>query len=248
MEKMIMEDRIALISNIAPHYWRKKNPYFSETDLNSSMISALTLIQGQGLLNGFQPSTAADYSKRIKSEIKDFQLEKCNFEKLAFIFDLIQAWGGRTGRSPYVKRNGRAKTSRECFQDWKEHYLDGIRFAVSGDPVSALSRWRAIFGLGSSFAPKHLMFWSGTYPVLDSRISLLLCGSKRLLQSPSGYGEFLSLMGPLCIQWDLNFLEVEKALFAFSQNFFMNDKLVFRKDMFSDVTDLEIAEKLICAA
>lgn len=236
---------VKLLLGIDAGHWRAKNPYFSEVTLNQSMKSALTLIKGKGFLAGFSPRTAADYTNRISEEVKAFKPDAPDFEKLSFIFDLVQAWGGLTGRRPYVKRGGQPESSRQCFADWKQHYLSGVRSALNGDPVPALKAWQHIYGVGASFAPKHLMFWSGTYPVLDSRISVLLCGSKRLLQSPEGYREFLGLVQPLCDHFNFSLLEVEKALFAFSQNFFQNDMLVFKKGDLPDKTDVEIAQELV---
>ena len=95
----------------------------------------------------------------------------------------------------------------------------------------------------SFFAPKHLRFWSNKYPILDTRISLILCGNTNLLKinknNVSKYDDFISLINILAEQFKTkSILDVEKALFAFSKTF-LNDKLTLNKNI-EDKTDIEI--------
>lgn len=239
-----MDAHINLLSQIDFSYWKEKNPYFSETELNSSMRAALTLIKNRGFLKDFSPKTALDYSVRIENEVKNFNPSKPNYERLSLIFDLIQAWGGQTGRTPYVVRNGNLLSSRDRYIEWKSDYLSGVKNALMEQPVHALRDWKKINGLGSSFAPKHLRFWTNKFPVLDTRISFLLCGSKKLLNSPDKYEEFLILLSQLVAHFNTDMLSMEKALFAFSKNFFLNNNLTFNKKGIADKTNIEIAQKL----
>ena len=236
-----MNRYIELLSKIDFEYWKEINPYFSDNDLvNSSMKRALTTIQNKGFLLDFDPKTAADYVNSIESLINSFDESNPNYDSLARIFDLIQAWGGQMGKHPYVITKSRFK-----FDVWKEDYLDGVSNARSDKPVQALSSWLKISGLGASFAPKHLRFWTSKYPVLDTRISLLVSGSKKLLTKPEYYDEFLELIAPLSVKFGASILELEKALFAFSQNFFLNDKLEFKANDLTDEPDFYIAKSLM---
>ena len=83
---------------------------------------------------------------------------------------------------------------------------------------------------------------------MDTRISLILCGNTNLLKinknNVSKYDDFISLINILAEQFNTkSILDVEKALFAFSKNFFLNDKLTLNKNI-EDKTDTEIAKKL----
>lgn len=205
----------------------------------------ITTIQRKGYLLDFNPESAADYSTEIQNEISLFNTANPDFSKLSRIFDLIQAWGGQMGKTPYAHKKGNTKSSRDLFSTWSESYLNGVIEIRKDDPVEALKSWKHIQGLGSSFAPKHLRFWSSKYPVLDTRISLLLCGSKRLLSKPEYYGDFLILISQLAEHYETSVLETEKALFAFSQNFFQNNTLRFYINKEYDLVDLAVAEKLV---
>lgn len=172
-----MKGRIDLLSDLDFDFWKDRNPYFSDSDLNSSMKGALTLIQNRNFLRDFNPRIAADIVDAIETRTKAFDIESADYKELAYIFDLIQAWGARMGRVPYV----REKERRFRYDDWKEDYYDGVKNARNDKPVQAINKWLKIDGIGKSFASKHLRFWTKKYPVLDTRISLLLCGSKKLL-------------------------------------------------------------------
>lgn len=220
-----MNRYVEKLSDLNFVYWNGKNPYFSDAEINASMKAALTLIQGKGYLLDFHPKSAADYSTDILNEISSFNTSNPDFSRLSRIFDLIQAWGGKMGKTPYVFKKGNSQSSRDLFSSWKDNYLKGVISIQNDDPVEALKYWSLINGLGSSFAPKHLRFWSNKYPVLDTRISLLLSGSKRLLRKPEYYDDFLELISQLAERFGSDILEAEKALFAFSQHYFRNDKL-----------------------
>lgn len=237
-------ENLTYLARINFNHWVAKNPYFSDRELNRSMKAALTLIKGKGFLRNFNPRTSIDYSLRIRAEVSSFDPANPDYDKLLLVFDLIQAWGGQTGRRPYVIKNGLGVSSRQCSVEWQEVYLEGVKYALGDHPIQALSAWRQIDGLGASFSPKHLRFWTDKYPVLDTRISVLLCGTPRLLRNPDGYREFMDMIKSIATVFDASVLDTEKALFAFSQNFFMNDHLVFKKGSFQDETDLDLAKRL----
>jgi len=235
-----MNRYVETLSDLNFAHWNSKNTYFSDAEINASMKAALTLIQGKGYLLDFFPKSAKDYSIEISNEISSFDTINPDFSRLSRIFDLIQAWGGKMGKTPYVFKKGNSQSSRDHFSSWRESYLKGVISIQNENPVEALKYWALINGLGSSFAPKHLRFWSNKYPVLDTRISLLLTGSKGLLRKPEYYDDFLQLISQLAERYGSDILETEKALFAFSQNYFRNDKLVLLKEQTAGV-DSEIA-------
>jgi hypothetical protein len=196
-------------------YWKDKNPYFAQEDLHSSMAIGLGIIQKCGFLKDFNPKSSIEVSEAIEKAIKDYLDEPTNDSLLARVFDLIQAWGGKMGRHPYV-----VSKSRQRFSEWCGVYRRGSDYARGGQYAEALSSWDAIDGLGVSFATKHLRFWGGM-PILDTRISLLLTGKK----SPPTYDLFISMLKEIAQDRKLTLMEVEAGLFAFSQAFFPNEKL-----------------------
>lgn len=147
-----MKGRIDLLSDLDFDFWKDRNPYFSDSDLNSSMKGALTLIQNRNFLRDFNPRTAADIVDAIETRTKAVDIESADYKELAYIFDLIQAWGGMAGRVPYVKK-------KRTGYDWKDYY-DGVKNARKDRPVQAINKWLKIDGIGMSFASKHLRFWT----------------------------------------------------------------------------------------
>lgn len=228
---------INLLSNINFKHWNLKNPYYTDDAINSSMQAILTTLHNRGYLKDFHPKTNLDVVTAIETEIKYFNFELPNFNKLAKIFDLIQAWGGKMGKMPYIHKKSRLK-----FETWKEIYLEGAKFSNQNKPVEAVKKLTSINGVGPSFATKHLKFWSKKYPILDSRISIILSGNKKLLNK-ADYSTFLILITKLAKVFNTNIIETEKAVFAFSQNFFPNENLVLYKTI-EDLTDFEIAKKI----
>ena len=241
---------VRILSDLDFQYWCDENLFHSDggenssnATLNSSMAGALTLVTRQGYLSDFKfrepPEVKiAELVQGINSNIEDFDSEEPDFEQLGDIFDLIQVWGGITCRAPYVRSNSRAD-----FDNWKHIYLLGAKQAQSGRAAGALNAWVQIGGIGMSFATKHLKFWNDECPILDTRISLLLCGTNRMALKLEGYSEFLKIMDALAKCFDTTVAETEKALFAFSKNYFMNDALVFDAS-YDNSVNFDIAKRL----
>lgn len=236
-------DNTHILKEINFVYWNSKNPYFSDKKINSSVRGMLTLVQNAGFLKNFWFKSNLDIVNSIFDHINSFNINYPDDEILLTIFDLIQVWGGITGRRPYIK-----DVKRRDIDYWKKFYFEGVNHSLKDDPRNALKNFCSIPGVGASFAPKHLRFWSNKYPILDTRISLILCGNTNLLKinknNVSKYDDFISLINILAEQFNTkSILDVEKALFAFSKNFFLNDKLTLNKNI-EDKTDTEIAKKL----
>ena len=93
------------------------------------------------------------------------------------------------------------------------------------------------------FASKHLFFWSGEkHPILDTRMSLILTG-KKLNNSLDQYVNANNLMSKLSAHFHVCNVETEKAVFAFSINFFPNSELKLNNNPI-DLTDIEIAKSI----
>ena len=93
--------------------------------------------------------------------------------------------------------------------------------------------------MGTSFATKHIKFW-GKFPILDTRLNLILTGATRFMN----YQEFVSILKNLAKLWNCNILEAERAIFAFSQHFFLNEKLSLKSTNLDKDIDFFIAKKI----
>lgn len=222
------------ISKINFNYWKNKNVYYSKTSLSQSMQAGLKIIQGQGYLKNFYPKNAYEIISKIEIEIELFDLKNPDFKKLGMIFDLIQAWGGKTGRQPYIS----VYKSRDKFDDWKLIYIESCKLSVE-KPEQALKKLVEIKGVGISFATKHIRFW-GKHPILDTRLGLILTGIKNF----NDYSRFLSILRELAIAWNCDSTEAEKAIFAFSQHYFPNEELTLKLKNFDEDLDISIAKKI----
>ena len=218
-------------------YWRYRNTYYEDIPLNESMKAGLKIIKNNGFLISFNPKSAKEWTNRIEKEIALFDFNRPNYHKLAEIFDLIQGWGGKMGKTPYVRP---AKNPpRNNFEFWKLLYLSGCSFAQKKLPEESLTALLKINGIGKSFATKHMKFW-GDLPILDTRISLILKGSDNW----NNYKDFLSILDEFSSTWGCTIAEAERAIFAFSQAYFNNTDLYLKENNLTNKIDINIAQKL----
>jgi hypothetical protein len=218
------------IEKIDLGYWLDKNPYYgTTTPLPKSIKTAKTKLKKHLAIefdfNFCGEITAAIETKRqhyIDSPSKDLAIE---------IFDLIMLWGGSEGVK--LTKNSFYRSVRKNIDAWLPFYtkfIDELLSPSSGtvDPIYALRQFGPIKGVGMSFSTKHLRWW-GSYPIYDNRIGLLLYCASNISTINEGslslYSKYLSDISKLSNKHNLTPLEVEKALFGFSQNYFPNSNL-----------------------
>ena len=243
-------------------FWKEKNPYYSSKKLDDQTMRGIKLVQKTGLLNSVIDDDGniliksnAALIEIIIEKIKNFDLAKSSNNELLEIFDLIQAWGGSTGRVPYVK----PKIDPYRFRNIEEYantYREAIKVIINlkSKPLDDASIKKAeelirrLKGVGISFATKHLFFWSTglnleiKLPIYDSRMQLLIRGANKLSSAPN-YTEFKKALEHQGRQSNIGSEIIERALFAFSQNYFLNENLEIVKD-YSLSKDIEVAESL----
>ena len=217
------------------NYWLNKNSYYGDAPLNKSMRTAQTKMKKDfGITYEFV--ICNELISEIEASVSGYR--KSLDENLAIkAFDLIQLWGGGMGVKGFYYSG-----TRGDLQCWLPLYLDFINKIDSeeNDAVAirtALDNLLGIKGIGMSFGTKHLKFWA-KLPIFDDRISLLLYSKK--CKKVDDYLIFLKDMQLLSEVSSLSILEVERSLFAFSQNYFKNDKLVLLREQSVGV-DSEIA-------
>ena len=233
-------DRFAILAKIDTKYWRQKNPYYGGYPLTASMQASLSIIQTRGFLTGKTYKTCADLNQAIISSISQYWTTSSS-EKMDCaleVFDLIHAWGGRMGRNPYVLKKSGRKTFREYYFEWFTHYQDGINSAKCQNPELALSEFCKIPQIGISFGSKHLRFWGG-FPILDTRVSLLL-GCTLSVR----YSDYFYDVKKLAEHFNLNCLEMEESLFGFSTAFFPNNQLNIKPEIDQSMRNFDEAKAL----
>lgn len=122
-------------------------------------------------------------------------------------------------------------------------YLDAVKLSRKGDVDAAVNKFAELKMVGVSFATKHLAFWVDNVatPVYDTRIARMLMGKKPMVKDYNSFREWASDLAPKVGLKDG--IEVEKALFAFSNNYFDNDLKKFEKEFQVDI-DKDEAQKI----
>ena len=212
---------MGILSNLDAKFWLAQSLVYVEHPLNSSMQASLSIIQGEGYLTRQSFNTCAELIQSIQVLIEQYhQTDAHQTTSIALrVFDLVHVWGGKTGRNPYVLRARKNKSSRQNADEWMINYKRGISSATSQKPASAIKQFCKIPQIGISFATKHLKFWGG-FPILDIRIRMLL-GLKPSVK----YADYLLDLDEVACHLNLNRMQTEEALFAFSNGFFSNREL-----------------------
>ena len=251
--------------NIDYHFWFKKNPYYSDTELTKEVLTGLKHAKKAGLINRLVGNlkSSEDLVLLIKKKIKEKNNPDEYFDNdLLIIFDLIQGWGGPTGMRPYVKP--KASPSRML----KERlYADTYRIAVEMlyridkedyeyDPniKTIKDKIEEMPFVGESFSTKHLSFWSRNLAncpdliIFDKKLKNIFSACNE--GSEIGYKEFLESFSAEFEPDNahgLDTFEKEAAIFAFSKNYFENEELVLYKDERFQIKhkDEEIARELV---
>jgi hypothetical protein len=186
-------------------------------------------------------------------EIKKLsQIENPSKSDVLKVVDLINAWGGRSGRMFYASKKG-GPIARQVLEDdlrQFDTYLEGIKLAKEGN-VRCMDEFVRVYGIGPSFASKHSYFWSlhsdSPLIILDSKIAGAL-GSNTLseLYKKTSYKEVISefMLKSISVFGQKDASKVERALFAFHNNYFKNDNSGWKRKPFRENKDLDIAKGL----
>ena len=225
---------IMVIPKIDFSFWLKRNPFFSHEPLLTNIKTGLNHAKRGGLIDDVIARLGSMYNDDLVNEIKNEIGQNKNLfgadEALLRIFDLIQGWGGRSCRGPYVKPKG-SPYRIEFASFIAQQYRCGLKKLNADDIDGALSEFLKIKYLGESFATKHLYFWgrhgflAKELPIYDVRIKNLVYGKSSSVATYSRYNDDLQKVAR---EVEIQVEELERALFAFSMNWFLNDKLSLR--------------------
>jgi hypothetical protein len=145
------------------------------------------------------------------------------------------------GKGPYVPFQNPVRNQTD---NWCHIYQSAIRLAIQGDPNS-LREFIRIPKIGESFGTKHMHFWSKygagqPVPIYDLRIKTLLYFTDNRFPS---YQTYINDISQEAQNNNLAMEDIERALFAFSTNYFPSNNLRIKTNYSSDV-DLDIAQNL----
>jgi hypothetical protein len=242
-----------ILPNIDYNYWLSKsggNTTKREVSTKTirTLLTNMGYIKPDGLLYDlvYDPENRAKSIKGIwdsaKEIAKDLNInDSNNDEKLIALFDAIQLWGGKGGRTIYNKKNNKNLFFRDDIETWLPLYRQGVDYAMNNKLEDALKVWLKIPQLDIPFASKHLGFWASS-PIYDTRMSRMIFGK---LPRPNHYNEYVSVLKQISDKVGIeNIFDIEQALFTFSDNYFDNKltKIVLNS---SDKTDENEALRIL---
>jgi hypothetical protein len=142
------------------------------------------------------------------------------------VIDLINHWGGKTSRQFYSRnKKNNFLSPRDKIQSNLDIYKKSINLAKTNSE-KAFSEFCKIESIGPSFSGKHAMFWSKyNLIILDNKIAGCFgyTSPNQLLKNHT-YKELLESIKLIMINNKLSSpTDIERALFCFHNNFFLND-------------------------
>lgn len=246
-------------------YWVEQNDYFSNKPLLDTIRVGLNHANNRGFI---AERLGIDFMKYfptneqlvnfIAEKIKNASqsdLDLIDDDEVLLIFDLIQGWGGKMGRMPYVRpeNNPSRYAEKNLFASTYKEFISLINKQVATDQENhykdILTTMKSLNGVGESFATKHIFFWSkyglrkNSLPIFDTRMKRLL----EVFQEQGSYMDFLRFLDLIATEKGMQQYEVERALFAFSQNYFQNERLIFKEEneIKEKIIDRDIAESIV---
>jgi len=150
-------------------------------------------------------------------------------DDLLLIFDLIQAWGGKMGRHPYVKP--KCNISRNS-PGYACKYRKAIIAAEEGEDYNeVLDKFCGMKQVGPSFATKHMYFWSKYNDRIDKKFLIYDAWMKKffriICERELSYECYLEKMEQEEDRVKISIFSVETGLFTFLNSYF--DKCKFEK-------------------
>ena len=127
-------------------------------------------------------------SERIYSMIGEHQQNKSD-SLLTKIFIWIQLWGGKSGRTIFIK----GKKWPDNFKTIE--YSKAVCQIKQGHYIKALETLNSLYGISTAFSTKHIHFWSkGDAPIYDSIMAAIVFGSKPRAED---YPRYIGALGEL---------------------------------------------------
>ena len=258
---MHMKLSLGILKNLDFQFWLRQNDYYSTESFTAKVETGFTHASRAGLIKKYKKNINSnqDLIDLIEKRIK--QRNNPNLyldEDLLIIFDLIQAWGGPTGRNPYIFQNGPRITRKEYYaQTYREavemlYKIDKKNYDYERDILPIKEKIEELPQVSESFSTKHLSFWSRFLKncpdlvIYDTRMrEIFRAANKNTYIDTIKYKDFLDALLDLEQFLEIEIYQIERAIFAFSSNYFKNDKFILRNKFKISHADKEIANQLI---
>lgn len=146
---------------------------------------------------------------KILEMIQEFNMKPKNDFLLKKIFVWIQLWGGNTSRGFFLKAYGGFDNNFDS-----NAYSNAIQSLID-NPLHSLKLLNSMNRMGSSFATKHLNFWSNKeLPIYDNIIAMIVFGrlpSNKVVH----YEEYLGALNELSASLGKPKWQIERSLFNY---------------------------------
>lgn len=260
LEKININITLGYLSDLDFKFWVHSNDYYSSEIFSTNVKTGFNHAAKAGLIGQFRNNISSneDLINLIKKRINlvnDPHLY--SNEDLLIIFDLIQAWGGPTGRNPYVFQNKPRINQQEIFASTYRRAVEML-YEIDSESdyeLNILPIKKVIEELpqvSESFSTKHLSFWSRflkecpSLVIYDTRMrEIIRAANPNIKAGDIKYEDFINALTNAEKSLGLDINQIERAIFAFSSNYFQNNKFVLRQSFKIDHVDLNIAKKLI---
>jgi len=255
-----MNITLGVIKNIDFQFWLDSNDYYSPNILSTNVNTGITHAKRAGLINELvnEIKSNAELLNLIEYRI-NLQESAAAYsdEDLLIIFDLIQAWGGKMGKNPYVLRGRPRITKSKLFASLYRASVEMLYQLkdiddYDNDVATIKKKLEEIPELGESFSTKHLSFWSRFLKncpglvIYDTRMrEIIKAANKHIEVSNITYKDFHLALSSEAQDLGLEIYDLERAIFAFSSNYFKNDNFILKANPKINHPDIEIAQKLI---
>ena len=238
-------------------FWVHQNEFYSDKVLTQNIRIGLGHAAKGGLIGGYTFSSNKELVDCIAEKMSAHpHPDQFSDDELMTIFDLIQGWGGKTGRGPYVRP--KAAPPRISDKSYPEQYRRAVELMFALDEnnftqseidhvYQMLGKMR---GIAQSYSTKHMCFWSRslvncpTLAIYDTRMVNIFQTANQGVGASPEYIHFLDSLKETGATVGLRTDEVESALFAFSSNYFTNDSLRLRDHFGIPHSDHAIAVNL----
>ena len=142
--------------------------------------------------------------------IEEYELKPSKY-LLTKIFIWIQLWGGNSGRSIFIRKNGWPLNFNN------KTYQKGVELSISGNYTEALETFNSLFGISTAFSTKHIHFWSKMKaPIYDSIIAAIIFGRKQTQIRTKDYPRYLNALDKLKLTLnnsEIDVSSIERNLF-----------------------------------
>lgn len=255
-----MNITLGIVKNIDFQFWLNSNEYYSNAILSTNVKTGINHAKKAGLIEKLVKNISSN------GELVNLIDQRINLqesasaysdEELLIIFDLIQAWGGPTGRNPYVFQNAPRITKPQLFASTYRasiemlYQLNDIE-DYANDVAPIKKKLEELPQVSESFSTKHLSFWSRFLKdcpelvIYDTRMRDIIKAANRHVEiSNITYKDFRLALLNEAQNLGLEINDIERAIFAFSSNYFKNDNFVLRTNPKINHPDKALAHNLI---